>query len=364
MVLYNSQNPNDNMEYYNIPYPQAGSDEQFPHFLRKIGGEEEPGGDIHLSGTIARGAIRRFQLDAGLQMRVWDAVFLQPVLLRREGAPAHKESAPALQRNDMLSAIYILSPENITLKSLGHHQQFSRAWSRDVLLVSGDVPMELIIQSHRPVQIIDFSVSTHWFENQLRHSDTTKKAAQPLAEWHYPVIRIEPCSSRDTLVTNKLFQIAMHEKNDNSPLQALSSCMLTDLLRAVLHADVRKTPMYKDVYYEKIMKVEAILQEHLQKNLPPLAVIAQEVSLSESTLKRYFKIFFGTSVYDYYLQKKMHLAKGILLEKMMTVNEIADMMGYEKVSNFIDIFKKHHGFSPGAIKKRWMLTSVKVRANS
>ena len=47
-----------------------------------------------------------------------------------------------------------------------------------------------------------------------------------------------------------------------------------------------------------------------------------------------------------------------LLEKMMTVNEIADMMGYEKVSNFIDIFKKHHGFSPGAIKKRWMLSKL------
>ena len=92
--------------------------------------------------------------------------------------------------------------------------------------------------------------------------------------------------------------------------------------------------------------------------MPALAAIAQQVALSESTLKRYFKIFFGTSVYDYYLQKKMHLAKGLLLEKMMTVNEIADMMGYEKVSNFIDIFKKHHGFSPGAIKKRFLLSKM------
>jgi AraC-like DNA-binding protein len=340
------------MEHYRIQLAKPGREEDFNRFLKQIDGEVETGGDIRLSGKIARGLIKRFHLDVGLSLRVWDVVFQQPVLL-------HKEGLPAPQHNNALSAFYILTPENITLKSVGHHQQFSRAWSRDVLLASDDVHMEMIVQPHRPVQIIDFSVTTYWFEQQVKTTDAgVKKNLQPVEDWNFPLIRIEPCSSRDSLVTNKLFNIAMHEKNDSPPLHALSACMLTDLLLNVLTADAKKAPMYKDVYYEKIMQVEAILQEHLQKNLPPLAAIAQQVALSESTLKRYFKIFFGTSVYDYYLQKKMHLAKSMLQEKMMTVNEIADMMGYEKVSNFIDIFKKHHGFSPGAIKKRWMLSKL------
>lgn len=340
------------MEHYSIQFSKPGREEDFNRFLRQIDGEADAGGDIRLSGKIARGTIKKFHLDAGLSMRVWDVVFQQTVIL-------HKEGLPAPQHNNALSAIYILTPENITLKSVGHHQQFSRAWSRDVLLVSDDVHMELQVMPHRPVQIIDFSLTGWWFEQQMKQADmAAKRTGQPLPEWNFPLIRIEPCSSRDSLVTNKLFDIAMHEKNDSPPLLALSSCMLVDLLLNVLQADAKKSPMYKDVYYEKIMQVEGILQEHLQKNLPPLAAIAQTVALSESTLKRYFKIFFGTSVYDYYLQKKMHLAKGLLLEKMMTVNEIADMMGYEKVSNFIDIFKKHHGFSPGAIKKRWMLSKM------
>lgn len=340
------------MEYYRIQFAKPGREEEYNRFLKQIDGEAEPGGDVRLSGKIARGVIKKFHLDVGLNMRVWDVVFQHPVIL-------HKEGLPAPQHSNALSAIYILTPENIALKSVGHHQQFSRAWSRDVLLVSDDVHMELQVQAHRPVQIIDFSVSTYWFEQQIKNTEAgAKKNLAPVEDWNFPVIRIEPCSSRDSLVTNKLFNIAMHEKNDSPPLHALSACMLTDLLLNVLTADAKKAPMYKDVYYEKIMQVEAILQAHLQKNLPPLAAIAQQVALSESTLKRYFKIFFGTSVYDYYLQKKMHLAKGLLLEKMMTVNEIADMMGYEKVSNFIDIFKKHHGFSPGAIKKRWMLQKL------
>jgi AraC-like DNA-binding protein len=339
------------MEHYSIQFAKPGREEDFNRFLRQIDGEAEPNGNILLSGKIARGFIKKFHLDVGLTMRVWDVVFQQTVDLNKEGLPSPLH-------NNSLSAIYIITPENIALKSVGHHQQFSRAWSRDVLLVSDDVHMEMVVQAHRPVQIIDFSFTTYWFEQQMKHADVAaKKTGQTLMEWNFPLIRIEPCSSRDSLVTNKLFHIAMHEKNDG-PLQALSSCMLTDLILNVLTSDAKKAPMYKDVYYEKIMQVEAILQDHLQKNLPALAAIAQQVALSESTLKRYFKIFFGTSVYDYYLQKKMHLAKGLLLEKMMTVNAIADMMGYEKVSNFIDIFKKHHGFSPGAIKKRWMLSKM------
>lgn len=339
------------MEYYRIHFAKTGREEELDRFLRQIDGETDTHGDIHLSGKIARGQIKKFHLDAGLNMRVWELVFQQPVIL-------HKDGLPAPQHNNTLSAFYLLTPEHIALKSVGDHQQFSRAWSRDVLLISDDVRMELQVQGHHPIQIIEFTISTWWYEQQLKSAEAAKKNIPDIEEWNFPIIKIEPCSSRDTLVTNKMFHIAMREHHESPPLQALSACMITDLLSNALTADSKKMPMYKDVYYEKIMQVEAILQEHLQKNLPPLAAIAQQVELSESTLKRYFKIFFGTSVYDYYLQKKMHLAKGMLLEKMMTVNEIADMMGYEKVSNFIDIFKKHHGFSPGAIKKRWMLQKL------
>ena len=106
-------------------------------------------------------------------------------------------------------------------------------------------------------------------------------------------------------------------------------------------------------------EAEAILQAHLQKNLPRLDNIAQQVALSESTLKRYFKVTFGKSVYEYYLEKKMDFAKTLLLGKPITVNEAAEILGYEKVSNFIDIFKKHHGYSPGSMKKR-MFANVPV----
>ena len=83
-----------------------------------------------------------------------------------------------------------------------------------------------------------------------------------------------------------------------------------------------------------------------------MSMIAKMVALSESTLKRYFKLIYGKSVYEYYLNKKMDMARMIMLQKPYSVNEIAELMGYEKVSHFIEIFKKHHGCSPGTIKRK------------
>jgi AraC-like DNA-binding protein len=89
----------------------------------------------------------------------------------------------------------------------------------------------------------------------------------------------------------------------------------------------------------------------MHTTLPCLGIVARQVALSESTLKRYFKLIFNKSIYEYYLYRKMEAARKLLLEKPVTVNEAAELMGYEKVSNFIDIFKKHHGYSPGTIRK-------------
>jgi AraC-like DNA-binding protein len=59
----------------------------------------------------------------------------------------------------------------------------------------------------------------------------------------------------------------------------------------------------------------------------------------------------------------MDFAKTLMLGQPITVNEAAEILGYEKVSNFIDIFKKHHGYSPGSMKKK-MYANVHVPAEN
>ena len=59
---------------------------------------------------------------------------------------------------------------------------------------------------------------------------------------------------------------------------------------------------------------------------------------------------YGKTMYDYYLGKKMELAKWLLQERKISVSETAYRLGYEKVSAFICMFKKYHKILPGSLK--------------
>jgi AraC-like DNA-binding protein len=48
---------------------------------------------------------------------------------------------------------------------------------------------------------------------------------------------------------------------------------------------------------------------------------------------------------------KMELAKRLLIERNISVNEVAYFLKYENVSSFITIFKNHFGYLPGLIRR-------------
>jgi AraC-like DNA-binding protein len=94
-------------------------------------------------------------------------------------------------------------------------------------------------------------------------------------------------------------------------------------------------------------KVNAMLYE----KLPNIKTLAQEFSMSESTLTRRFKESFGKTIAEYYLDEKMDLAKRILMRDEYTISQIAYLLGYESASAFNKSFKKHSGISPGSVRK-------------
>ena len=108
----------------------------------------------------------------------------------------------------------------------------------------------------------------------------------------------------------------------------------------------------KNWHVQTIRLVEQRLVQSLEDMLPSQKQLAREFAMSESTLKRHFKAIYGKTMYEYYLEKKMELAKRLLQEKKMGVSQTAYMLGYEKVSAFINMFKKYHQVLPGSFNKK------------
>jgi AraC-like DNA-binding protein len=126
--------------------------------------------------------------------------------------------------------------------------------------------------------------------------------------------------------------------------------LLANIINRLPGKDTPSLPAREAPYLQTIRQVEQRLVGSLEDMLPSQKQLAKEFALSESTLKRHFKAIYGKTMYEYYLEKKMELAKWLLQEKKVSVSETAYMLGYEKVSAFITIFKKYHNVLPGSLK--------------
>ena len=80
--------------------------------------------------------------------------------------------------------------------------------------------------------------------------------------------------------------------------------------------------------------------------------IAKKANYSYSRLSYIFKSYTGYSIKQYLLNVKMNYAKQLLSSSNLTTLEISSMLGYDSLSHFNHIFKKHFNCTPKDIRKR------------
>jgi AraC family transcriptional activator of pyochelin receptor len=95
----------------------------------------------------------------------------------------------------------------------------------------------------------------------------------------------------------------------------------------------------------KIKHAKEIVIEQMNKP-PGLHELAKMVGLNIKKLKSGFKEFYGLPVFTFLLNYKMELAKKLLQEQQLNVNEIASKLGYSSSSHFIAAFKRKYGITP------------------
>ena len=74
--------------------------------------------------------------------------------------------------------------------------------------------------------------------------------------------------------------------------------------------------------------------------------VAVHVALNENYLSRLFHAETGLSISDYILQKRMALAKKLLVQTQKSVSDIGMEIGYDATAYFIRVFKREVGKTP------------------
>ncbi len=96
---------------------------------------------------------------------------------------------------------------------------------------------------------------------------------------------------------------------------------------------------------EDILQVQLWLQNHLGKRIV-LKAVATDFGMSHRNFSRRFKQATGQTA-TYYLQNlRLKTAKDLLQSSNLSINEIADKVGYSDASYFAQLFKQRFSVSP------------------
>lgn len=100
---------------------------------------------------------------------------------------------------------------------------------------------------------------------------------------------------------------------------------------------------------EKLYYARDLLLQHLQQPLS-LEQLSRKAGLNEFKLKSGFKAVFDNTVFGYLNDRRLELARELILAGRQTMAVIAEEAGYSSPQHFSTAFRKKFGMSPGKIR--------------
>lgn len=156
----------------------------------------------------------------------------------------------------------------------------------------------------------------------------------------------ESISPSMAIVLNQLFHYKQNTSIKNLYIKGKSYELLSLFFNTSDDPNVEHCPFLIDeANIQKIKKAKEILLDNM---IEPIGLneLADQVGISLKKLKEGFKHFYHDTPYNYLLNYKLEIARGMLDDGIHNVNEIGLKIGYSTSSHFIAAFKKKYGTTP------------------
>lgn len=303
-------------------------------------------GLVRIPASEGTGSIKEIRLDTGISMRISNFCLNKSISF-------HKLTRHNLQENKFFHIGYFLNTDCLNLNDKTGRKSLRFPYGKNIIFISGDTEMDLDIPAGNGFYAIDLLITYSWLMNAFSDSDTPLTSfITDLNKKECATILFDSSSPEEYRIISDICSAAGLKTSLHVKAKAL--LLVADFFTRISARSSKKEITEGNMlYYNEVIRAKEMLKENIQGIFPGMDVISKEVALSESTLKRYFRIAFHKGLYEYYLEVKMEYAKQMMLEKPLTVNEVASLLKYEKVSSFIETFKKHHGYSPGHLKRKY-----------
>ncbi len=107
--------------------------------------------------------------------------------------------------------------------------------------------------------------------------------------------------------------------------------------------------------YQLAEDVIKYIDQNLCDSNLSLTMVADSFNISPSYLSRFFKDQFGYNFSEYLHKQRIEKSKELLKDSRLTINCIAQGVGYGNVQSYINMFKKLEGLTPGKFRENGLL---------
>jgi AraC-like DNA-binding protein len=301
----------------------------FQHIARS-GHAANEGRTLELNTAFMRGDLTVSEVEEGLYLANFQTTLAEDHVFKGTLEQINGERAYLLT--------YYSFPQFETIRINERPVKTPRDKKPLLIVLSSGMNVEFSYSAGKAAQWVCIAFTHSWLMKQLESG--AGKAAAPAVLAALQSMAMRPLSKTELVLSRQLFFNTLLEP----VLLEIKANMYTALslfYRHVLLSQNRDGKEKKEVMVE----MEKIIMAHLDSRMPSIENLAARFHMSASTLKRRFREYFGANVYQYYLARKMEMARE-LIRQSLSVNHVAARMGYESVSHFIHIYKKFHGHSP------------------
>ncbi|MBL0336184.1 MAG: helix-turn-helix transcriptional regulator [Chitinophagaceae bacterium] len=321
------------------------SEEFFRELSEKIGTVSNPH-TLIVNPILGNGVIHRRIVAEKIVLLTWDVTIKRPIIFIKDAFPDY-----ALRPSLIL--LYPMNKEQILLRNPQSNEKFWLKGHQNSILITNNSELQAEISPDVKLKLLLLTVPFDWLRQEYADAEQEmKNFLGKLIDKQAPTLFLTATSNVESRLVNEMTLDTYPGDHSKLYYKSRVFSLLVDFLHKVHFHSAKDITESRILHYEKMREVEEILKEHLEKTLPDINTIAKQMAMSVSTLKRHFKQIYDKSIYDHYLEMKMDLARKLLTEKPLSVNEVATILDYEKTSSFINMFKKHHGISPGSVKRK------------
>jgi AraC-like DNA-binding protein len=294
---------------------------------------ERSGNKFFLVQPLGKGYVQAFRLERGLQAKFWDFRFNNTLLL--DGY------TNCQTENIFFTLAFFLNLDGLTFDYGDLLLKQNTIWDTILISTTNSFKMEIAPEARGYCLSISFSKRwlSHNFFNNIGLDVLTEKITLTDAS-----LLLQSMTSTDKKFIEELFDVSWKRTLGSFYIKSAVLKIIWDFF---LKLNKEQYSTNNPCISAAVTQVKKYLCNHLTGHLPNLKDLARTFSLSESTLKRHFKRIYGVNMSTYFNRRKIEYAHHLIYEKKVNISEVAYMLGYSNINNFMSIYKRYIKSSNG-----------------